>query len=298
VHTNEPTAPRRRSVALSGRGPGEMAFLDFGPADRPVALVFLHANGFNALTYRAILAPLGAAGARILAADLRGHGATTLSTETEARTNWIDFRDDLLAFIEVLDIEDVVLSGHSMGATTSLLAAATAPERVRSLVLFDPVIVPMDRPGTSGDSDGPHLRMIDGARRRRRIFPNRAAVIHAYKGRGAFHSWPDDMLADYVTAGFSDLPTGDVELACDPHWEASSYVSQAHDSWDAFSRSRCPIRVLRAEQASTFRLEGHEKELAALGQRVEVEAVPGTSHFLPMERPDLARQTLETALRA
>ena len=35
----------------------------------------------------------------------------------------------------------MVLAGHSMGGTSSLLAAGRAPERVKSLVLFDPVLL-------------------------------------------------------------------------------------------------------------------------------------------------------------
>ncbi|MEO7027690.1 MAG: hypothetical protein ABI056_09065, partial [Caulobacteraceae bacterium] len=50
--------PRPRAIGLPGRGPGEMAVLEFGAADRPVDLVFLHANGFNGLAYRILLAPL------------------------------------------------------------------------------------------------------------------------------------------------------------------------------------------------------------------------------------------------
>ncbi len=34
--------------------------LEFGDAGTPIDLVFLHANGFNALTYRMMLEPLEA----------------------------------------------------------------------------------------------------------------------------------------------------------------------------------------------------------------------------------------------
>ena len=68
--------PRARRIDLPSRG-GAVAALEFGAAERPVDLVFVHANGFNARTYRSILAPL-ADGWRILAVDQRGHGATTL----------------------------------------------------------------------------------------------------------------------------------------------------------------------------------------------------------------------------
>ena len=51
--------PRARRLAMgSPIGPGEIAYLDYGPQDRPPDLVFLHANGFNARAYRTILAPL------------------------------------------------------------------------------------------------------------------------------------------------------------------------------------------------------------------------------------------------
>ena len=130
--------PRARRVALQARG-GEMAVLDFGPAGRPVDVVFSHANGFNARTYRTILGPL-AAELRILALDLRGHGATTIPAVVEGRQGWDEFRDDLLALLAAETDGPVVLAGHSMGGTSSLLATAAAPERVRSLVLFDPVI--------------------------------------------------------------------------------------------------------------------------------------------------------------
>src|SRR5438876_6866262 len=118
-------SPRRFRVALEGRGPGEMAYLDFGPSSRPVDVLFLHANGFNALTYRSILTPL-AGEMRIIAADQRGHGTSTLATVTEGRTDWYEFRDDLLALLAALDLTNVVLTGHSMGGTASNLATAAA----------------------------------------------------------------------------------------------------------------------------------------------------------------------------
>ena len=267
-----------------------MAAFEFGPADRPIDLVFLHANGFNALTYRAVLAPL-AVRLRILAIDQRGHGATTLAGDPAGRVNWHDFRDDLLTLLTVLNLERVVLAGHSMGGTSSLLAAAAAPERIRRLVLLDPVILPA---GAAKAAAKRHAPLIEGARRRRTVFPSRPAAVAAYRGRGAFATWPEGMVADFVAGGFRDLPSGEVALACDPAWEASSYTSHGHDPWDAFRRSVCPIRILRAERGSTCRVDGRIDELTASG-RISIETVPGTTHFLPMERPNVTRAALVEA---
>ncbi|MGH7022879.1 MAG: alpha/beta fold hydrolase [Caulobacteraceae bacterium] len=257
-------------------------------------MIFLHANGFNALTYRRILAPL-AERFRVLAVDQRGHGATTLPTVIEGRTSWDDFRDDLLALLDVLDARDVVLAGHSMGGAACLGAAARASERVRRLVLFDPVILSRETLARAREGGLPHSRLIEATRRRRAEFPSRAAALHALRSRGAFASWPDDMLADYVEAGFKDLPGGGVRLACEPAWEASTFTAQANDPWDDFTRVRSPIEILKAERDSTCQTDAEAARLTA-GGRIRIETISGTSHFLPMEQPALASARLERAL--
>jgi pimeloyl-ACP methyl ester carboxylesterase len=278
--------PRERMIPLPTRG-GTMAALEFGPAERPVDIVFSHANGFNARTYRTILQPL-AGSLRILALDLRGHGASTLPTMIEGRSGWMEFRDDLLALLAAACPAPVVLGGHSMGGTSSLLAAAAQPKRVRALALFDPVVMPVEAQASGAAAESP---LVAGALRRRATFPSRQAAFEAYLGRGAFRSWRDVQLADYVAAGFAETENGEVSLTCAPEWEASNFRTHNYDAWAAFHESRCPIRVLRAAEASTFRIEGHETELDD-GGRIDVETVPGTSHFLPMERPDLVQRTL------
>lgn len=280
--------PRARTIALSGRG-GAMAAIEMGPTGRPVDIVFSHANGFNGRTYRSILQPLAGA-LRILAVDLRGHGASTLPAVIEGRDGWAEFRDDLAALLAQACTAPVVLAGHSMGGTASLLAAAAEPGRVRALALFDPVAVPHDQQRDAAAMGGSAL--VQGALRRRTSFPSHRAAFEAYLGRGGFRTWSETQVMDYVAAGFSVAADGEVTLTCRPEWEASNFRSHNYDAWRAFAETRCPIRILRAAEGSTFRTEGQEAELGALGDRVTVETIPGTSHFLPMERPDLVRATL------
>src|SRR5207248_9731866 len=111
--------------------------------------------------------------------------------------------------------------------------------------------------------------------RRRATYPSRHAVFDAYRGRGGFRTWSDEQLADYIEGGFRETPQGEVTLACRPEWEASNFHTHNYDGVAAFRQSRCPIRILRAAEASTCRIEGYEDELAATG-RISVETVPGT----------------------
>jgi pimeloyl-ACP methyl ester carboxylesterase len=278
--------PTKRMIPLASRG-GALATLDFGPRDRPVDIVFSHANGFNGRTYRTILAPL-ANDLRILALDLRGHGASTLPAVIEGRQGWLEFRDDLLALLAVACEAPVVLAGHSMGGASSLLAAALEPERVRALALFDPVVMPVEAQASGALEDSP---LLTGALKRRATFPSKQAAFEAYLDRGGFKTWTEAQLADYVQAGFRETEDGEVTLTCAPAWEASNFRTHNYDAWAAFRDSRCPIRVLRAAEGSTFRIEGRENELGDDG-RIQVQTIPMTTHFLPMERPELVRNLL------
>ena len=283
--------PRRLSLPVESRwGAGDMSVLDFGDPKRPVDLVFVHANGFNAMTYRTLLAPLSGT-LRIWAPDLRGHGHTTLPTGRDGRRGWSDHRDDLVALLEALDGPPVVMAGHSMGGTSALLAAAERPDRVSKLVLMDPVIwgrltvalfqLPVF------DRMASHIPLVKGARRRRAVFDSREQALAAYSGRGAFRGWPEMMIADYLTDGLVETPEGYV-LACAPEWEASNYAAQSHDPWRALKRVNRPVRILKAETGSTCHPSPGLRGLPD----VMVETVHGGTHFFPMLKADVARDAL------
>jgi len=283
--------PRRLTVPVSNRwGAGSMSVLDFGEADRPVDLVFVHANGFNAMTYRSLLAPLSGS-LRIWAPDLRGHGATDLPAEPGGRRGWQDHRDDLVSLLEALDGPPVVLAGHSMGGTASLLAAAERPGRVSKLVLFDPVI--WSRLAVFAfklpllDRMASRIPLVRSARRRRAVFESRDQAMAAYRGRGAFRGWPEMMLADYLADGLVGTAEGLV-LTCPPEWEASNYAAQSHDPWRALERLQTPVRILKGEAGSTCHLSEAPRGLP----HVRVETVHGGTHFFPMLKAGAARDAL------
>jgi pimeloyl-ACP methyl ester carboxylesterase len=267
------------------------ALANYGPGQAP-DVIWLHANGFNAGTYVHTLAQLTGR-LNILAIDQRGHGRTPQQQAIETKTDWLGNRDDLLALLKALDApRPVVLAGHSMGGCVSLLAAAEAPQRVRALALFDPVIISkeaqayMFESGRSYDSP-----LIAGARSRRRAFPSRQAVFESYQGRSIFKAWPDEALRGYVEAGFRELADGTVELSCTPEWEAAGFAGQAHDIWGAMARVQAPVSIWRAEVASTCSIADASAFPRPPGQ-VSLVTVPGTTHFLPIERPDVVRTGL------
>ncbi len=287
--------PVRREMKLKD---GTISYLEWKAREGLPALHFAHANGFNAMTYRHLLAPL-ASHFHIRAWDARGHGFTQLPADATTHADWYVYRDDLIAFIEPLVSEvggPILLSGHSMGGATSLMVAAERPDLVRGLVLVDPVVVPkfsrfmMQLYRMLGRKGGP-MSLADGAERRRAVFADRATMVAAYKGRGAFRTWPEEMIADYVEGGTVDLPDGQITLACKPAWEAANFRSQGHDIWAALHKLEVPLTLLYAGIGSTCRAPAPQifgerdpqATLLRLGQ---------ATHFLPMEYPDIVRREM------
>jgi pimeloyl-ACP methyl ester carboxylesterase len=283
--------PARQTIELPGHGAFSVLRWDGEPA-KPL-LVFAHATGFNAGTYRELLGPL-AEGFRIMAIDQRGHGLSTAPADPDELGTWDTFRDDLVAFLDHVG-EPAYLSGHSMGGRVAMLAAAKAPEAVRGLVMIEPVLMhpKVSRFLWAARRFGrpPPNPLAQGAARRRAVFGTRQMMFEAYKGRGAFTTWPDQVLRDYIDGGSRDLPNGEVELSCAPAWEAATFASAGHAFWKALVRVKCPVHILYAEHESTLRDDVPDLIRARQPDWV-LDRIPGTTHFLPMEREELVRDAI------
>jgi pimeloyl-ACP methyl ester carboxylesterase len=182
----------------------------------------------------------------------------------------------------------VVLSGHSMGGAVAIHAAAALGGKVKALALFDPVVMPVRHPTKWADSP-----LVVGARKRRPRFASKEAALQAYLGRGAFKTWPAQAVADYVEDGFR--PDGDgVVLTCAPDWEAAIFsVSTIRNPLESLKKISVPVAVLKAEHASTSHMD-LARDIDPFAER-SLTTVPGSSHFLPMERPELVVQALKAA---
>jgi len=277
------TVPVRKTLPLPE---GEVSCLQWDGAGP--FLHFAHATGFNAETYRGLLTPL-ADRLSIAACDQRGHGFSTLPT-AELPTGWTIYRDDLVRILERLDRGPAILAGHSMGGTVSLMAAALRPELVRGLVLVEPVMVPLMAQFLLRFVRRSEPNLADRAALRRDSFPSFDAALAAYTGRGAFKSWPNATIADYLRGGLiPDPETHAMRLACKPSWEAATFRAAPFGKAQLARRVSCPITVLFGTIASTCRESEVEVFKRAGARTVKVD---GASHFLPMEHPDLVREEI------
>ncbi|MES1200169.1 MAG: alpha/beta hydrolase [Pseudomonadota bacterium] len=276
---------------------GRMAGIAFGDQSRPPDILFLHATGFNARTYSALLKALGER-AHVVAVGMRGHGRSTLPPRRLGYVSWRRHRDDVIALLDRHFAEPVTLAGHSMGATVSLMLGGRRPDLVRGLALIEPVILSTAAYVLAEFPGGPMLSrsllpIARKAAKRRSHFPNREVARATFEQRGVFRTFPPEALSDYVADGFVDDSKG-VHLACSPAYEAATFAAQRHDPWAAVKRAPGPIILLRAERGSTMS-NAAAQHFAALRPDARLAVVEGASHMLPIERPDRARAAIETA---
>ncbi len=283
---------------------GTLSALHFGDTRAPVRVVFLHANGFNAQSYRAVFEPLGV---HAVAFDMRGHGQSRDMPQPLDMVNWHIFRDDCVEFFErhlpELTDSPVVLAGHSFGAVTAVLAAPQLQGRLSGYVGFDPVSVPRLFSLTSALPGGRsymkrRVPIARNAGRRKSVFESPEAAFARWQGRGAFRGMPDAILQDYISGGLIECADGSWELACGPKWEQAIFVAQWHNVFKAaralpenstfiYAGGRPPVSTARTRRAI---------EKARAGMTVTFD--PALGHLFPLTKPELATETLRSVINA
>lgn len=265
-------------------------------AQRPT-LHWAHATGFHGRLYRPLLDQLSDT-CNVMAWDMRGHGASAQAGDISQFRGWQSYYDDLCALLDASD-SPMWLAGHSIGATASIMAAARRPDKVLGLILAEPVIV--DRwqgfqlwlakfLGRAAS-----FSLAAGAARRRETFGSRIEAVENYRGRGAFKTWPDEWLEAYVEHGFVNHDD-EVRLACAREWEGVTFAHTEHNPWPGIRLLNCPIVALGAENASTF-AEKSRQQFRRLQPSSEVKTLTGTTHFLPMERPEETHTAIRGLMR-
>ncbi len=234
------------------------------------------------------MAELG--GYHVIAADNRGHGLSG----KEKPWNWRQFGEDLTALIAHLGLRDIVGAGHSMGGVCMIQAAASEPERFRRLVLLDPVVFEPaayhDRPDWAGDEHP--------VSRRRKAWDSPQQMYDAFCAREPYSRWHAGVLMDYCRYGL--VQSGDsLELACPPAIEEAVYITSLdYDIHDRIPRVGVDVTVVRARYVNVFEA-ARDFSLSPTWPGLAERFVSGTdvylpdeTHFMPMEKPELAAKII------
>jgi pimeloyl-ACP methyl ester carboxylesterase len=256
-------------------------------------LVFSHANGFPAGTYRRLFECWQAAGWRVLALERFGHDPAYPVT-----SNWPHLRDQLIAMVDsqVQRGGSVFLVGHSLGGYLSLLAACRRRDLAQGVVLIDsPVVAGWRAHGVQVAKATGLIKRVSPGRvssRRRHRWPSAEEALRHFGSKSLFARWHPDVLQDYVRTGTEPDPEqGGVRLAFDRGVETRLYNTLPHHFGALLKRHppAYPVHYLGGTRSAEGRQVGMAMTRALTQGRIGW--IEGT-HLYPMERPDETAQAV------
>lgn len=261
---------------------------DFDGPGRPVLL--LHGLASNARIWEKVAPLLARSGLVPLAPDWRGHG---LSDKPDGEYAFGPLLRDITAFIEVSQLEQPLLVGHSMGAMLALDYAARAPFGPRSpagLFLVDGGMAQLDdSPGATWEKVSLNL-----APPRLEGMPVETFLAHL---SSLYPKWNlDDGAIQAILANFEI--DGDETIS--PRLSYPRHMQLLRAIWDfktyrRFDRLRCPVFMAPARPPEPLEpLEAEHLELKQRGLNEARRRISGLQvywfedciHDVPLYRPE------------
>ncbi len=208
-------------------------YLDYdGPEP---AIVLLHGLSANANEFGGLLDEGLADSHRVIAPDLRGRGRTD---KPEAGYSMRDHAADVIALLDDLGIDEVVMGGHSFGALLAIYLAAKYPLRVTRVIVIDAAIV--FHPDTE-ELLKPSLARLA------RILPSADAYIEEIKGAAHIAGAWDSALEGYYRAELQQNADGTAQSLTSANAVAQALRGVGAEDWAALVASvRHPVLLLNA----------------------------------------------------
>jgi pimeloyl-ACP methyl ester carboxylesterase len=235
----------------------------------------------------------------VIVFDFRNHGHNPLHN-IEGHS-WQNFVTDMDAVWHAINRELGVKPSaglfHSLSGVTAALHALEYGRRFDALVLFDPPVYPREghpvRYLQTADKDS----LASRAARRPERYKDPTDLAKQFARR--FKRWVPDAYELMARATLRhDRTSGDWILACPREYEAKIFSSGAKtDLWARMAHCPVPVKLVcgdpTIEEVMPPALIG---QAMAEELRLPYEAIPGTTHFLQIERPNEGIRAVESFL--
>lgn len=242
-------------------------------------LVLLHAFPVDSHMWDGVRAPLTAR-TRVITPDQRGLGRSPLPTSWREPT-LVDAARDVLAMLDRLELEQVVLGGCSMGGYVTMALLRIAPERVAGVVLIDTRVT-----ADADDARAGRLAMADRVDAEGVGFlPD--AMLPALLGSTTRAERPD-VVARTRELILAQPPAGVA-------WAQRAMADRA-DSADVLRELDVPALVVVGEEDELTRLEDAHAMVDLL-PHATLDVIPGVGHLSPLEDPAAVAEAVLSWLR-
>ena len=238
--------------------------------------VFLHGLMGFAANWRKITRALENT-ERTLAYDQRGHGR---SFKPSQGFGPYDYSHDLLAILDHLGWDRIVLVGHSMGGRNALAFASEHPERIEKLIIED--IGPEAQP-----ENYLHFQKLLG--QVPAPFRSREEAKHFLFGEFVknFQGHEDPrVMADYFYANMTETSEGTVSWRFSPEAiVATAREGRMQDYWGLVENLSVPTLWIRGENSVELPKAVYERVLA-MNSRIMGHVIQDAAHWVHADQPE------------
>lgn len=243
-------------------------------------ILFLHGTGFSPWLWHPIARRLNHQ-FRIIAPFFCDHR----DAEPEmGGVKWKLLAEDLVQFCHRLNLSNLYIVAHSMGATVATITASLDPSLVQKMILMEPIYLPEAIYSTKIRVDQHPL--ASKSIKRRNAWKNRHEAQEYLLARSLYKSWDAEMLDLFLHYGMVENETGGISLACSPRHEAAVFMGGLHfNPWPLLHGIKCPVMILEGELSENRPLIDLRKAASLIPQG-EYHLFAGIGHTIPMEIPE------------
>lgn len=210
---------------------------------------------------------------------------------------WRTYANDLIHFLESRHSQPIVGMGHSMGASSTIIAAAKRPELFSQLILMEPAALsaPLSILATMTPfSLRQHFMQPGKATLKRRYqWQNKAAFRQKCQDWNSLSGLSEKSLDAFSNSAVVEADDG-VELAFPREWEAHNFFSP-ESLWSSLKKVKCPITVIRGE-ASIFFTDAMWKTWQRLRPQDNILKLDNYGHLLPLQTPELCANIIKSTI--
>jgi pimeloyl-ACP methyl ester carboxylesterase len=214
----------------------QLHYLDEGTSEP--TLVLMHGLTANAHSFDGLIAAGLTDHIRVLALDLRGRGE---SDQPGSAYSLADHAADVIGFLDTLELDRVVLGGHSFGGLLTYHLAAHHPERVSRCVVID---APAQIHPAVFDQIKPSLDRLD------LTLPSWQHYLKMVQTMPYFNGWWDPAIEGYFRADIRENADGTVRARSRPEHIRAVIDGFKDLNWlDTVRHITQPVLFLRAPGA-------------------------------------------------
>jgi pimeloyl-ACP methyl ester carboxylesterase len=253
-----------RNVEIGGL---KFHYTDWGGGGPP--LVMLHGLSGHARTWDHTAAALSER-YRVLALDQRGHG----DSDWAPQYGLAPMAQDVLGFLDALELAEVTLMGLSMGGLVSFVFAAAHPDRVTRMVIMDigPEIAPVG------------ARNVASSMAANDVFESEDEAFA--RARAANPRPTDATLRHRVSHNLRPLPDGTLTFKYDKALRSPGalFDHTQDELWAAWRAVSCPVLLVRGDDSDVLATETAQRMLAE-NPRASFASIPDCGHSITLDSP-------------